>query len=194
MSENDIDRCCNNDALGLIFEYVGGFDLLTTIPFVCKRWRKVVANTPLQFEALRGWAFGLPDPLLANGQISVGILASTQHREYIPHHDLRENPNGLYKLIKNVYWYYTKQSLNDGSASNYILGTMKFSDDIPPFYFALEQTITHQREIVLHSNISELLAHGISENFKTNMKEQFFDKLQKIRLNAYKKKIRKSYR
>lgn len=189
-----IDRYCNNDALGLIFEFVGGFDLLATIPFVCKRWRKVAKGSPLRFDSMKGWAFALPDSVLAAGPINVSILASTKNRDFIPYRDLHENSTGMYKIINNVYWYYTNLSLSDGSMSNYIFGTMKFSNDTPHFYFALEQTVTGIRDLVIHSDIFELLTHGISVNFKNCMKEQYFDKLQKKRIEAYKNRIRKRYR
>ena len=123
-----IDKYCNNDALGIIFKFVGGFDLLATIPFVCKRWRKIAKSSPLTFTPIQGWAFGLPDALFKEGSIEVSILASTKHREFIPYRDLHENRSGLHKLVKTIYWSYF-------AADRYLLGTMQFSEDTPIFYF-----------------------------------------------------------
>jgi hypothetical protein len=194
--ENVIDRCCNNDALGLIFEFVGGFDFLATIPFVCKRWRKVAKNAPLTFDNIRGWAFALPDPILEGGEISVCILASTENKEYIPYRDLHQNHSGLHKLIKSIFWYSTSYS-QTGQDNCYILGTMKFSDDTPMFYFALEQCAATGREIVIHSDLFELLSYGTTVRFKQEMKEKYFDKQQKRRIDEYKRhtrRRRKKYR
>ena len=183
-----IDKYCNNDALGLIFEFAGGFDLLATIPFVCKRWRKVAKRAPLQFDNIYGWAFALSDSLLDEGVVEVSILASTENREFIPYKDLHQNDSGLYNVIDSVYWFSTTQG------NNYILGTMKFSDDTPVFYFVLEKPQTKTREIVLHSNLFELLSHGSSDEFKNQMKLKYFDKLQNKRIEEYKHLRRKRYR
>lgn len=166
-----IDRYCNNDALGVIFEYVGGFDLLATVPFVCKRWRKVAQRSPLQFGEMKGWAFALPDSLIEEGRINVSILASTKNKEFIPYRDLHENKSGLYSFIKSIYWI--------SSDTRYILGTFKFSDDTPIFYFALEKSADKKRDIILHSDLFELLCYGVSLEMKESMKTNYFDKLVK---------------
>ena len=186
-----IDKYCNNDALGLIFEFTGGFDLLATIPFVCKRWRKVARNAPLQFTDVHGWAFAIPDPLLDGGYIDVGILACTENREFIPYSDLSQNDSGLHNFIESVYWFASTPGDNN---SHFILGTMKFSDDIPSFYFVLEQHPRKGREIVLHSNLFELLSYGTSDELKQEMKSRYFDKLQYKRIEEYKCRRRKRYR
>ena len=121
---------------------------------------------------MKGWAFSLPDPLLAKGEINVSILASTKNKEFIPYRDLHQNHYGFHIYMKSIYW---NSSEND---CHYILGTFKFSDDVPIFYFALEQPSGESRSIVLHSDLFELLSYGTSLEMKQRMKLTYFDKLQ----------------
>ena len=186
-----IDIYCNNDVLGLIFEYVGGFDMLVTIPFVCKRWKKVASYSPLTFTPLKGWAFALPENALHNINTNVSVLASTKNREYIPYHDIKMKEDSLSKYINHVYF----KSVVD-EKNTFLLGTLDFEigSSAEKFYFVLEHA-NIQHNITIHSNLFELLAYGTSDNFKMQMKSRYFDRLKKKRIKDYQhQRRRKKYR
>lgn len=190
MTESYINICCNNDVLRMIFEYISKFDLLTTIPFVCRRWRNVAKRSPLTFSSIKGWAFAIPECLLNPGLLHVSILSGVSNKECIPFDDLSLNKMGLHKYIISVYWF---NVVNESGDNAYILGTMKFDTKTPEFYFAL-QSEENDREIIIHSDLFELLTRGTSDNFKTCMKISYFDKLKKTSNTKIVKPKYKSYR
>lgn len=69
-----IDEYCNNDVLSMIFQYVGGFELLTTIPFVCSKWRTLANKTPLHFNPIHGWVWSF----IANKENTLAHLYPTE--------------------------------------------------------------------------------------------------------------------
>lgn len=194
-----VDIYCNNDVLSTIFSYIDGFDVLSSIPFVCSRWRKVIKTLPLKFAPMKGWQWSFMDTEAEQScrspiTLPSYCIASCEHKDFIPLDYIKtigmEIP--VTEIIKNVFWV--------SKDRRYILGTIKRTDELDVneiegpeniihyFFYEINEDYT-QRSITIHTNLHELLLHGLSQNAKNSMKDYYSDKLKKAQ--AYKGKRRR---